>query len=398
VYKRIKELPTAIAHNEKITIDEYAKIFDGIEIEKIFVCDNVCCQLPLMAYVNNKTSTHLNSRMNEFFDYLGDDKEIIDIIEKTNDDIFAKKTAGAKALLMFTAYNKALYYILMQFFANRDNSEIYSFITDPVFYTPFMNRASKKYKSLYFGNDSRGTRNFINFPIAELQHLVFDEYERNRIADSASSISFDDEVEASAEISTEKKHDFFFVGTLFYDKGSRIEIWDTFLKDLDIENSHIFIPMKVNGIIYNRGGASDAEKVKERFPEIYERLSNHSMYQGYLKTQELNARIAEYKYGMIFRCISFNDSLNFRVINYLKYDILPFLDPMYDPDYIQIPKKFQSLLRAYDAEDIKNKVEWFNANDEFRLNLLKEMKEYYNIDGFASDWEAAITHAFEQMR
>jgi benzoyl-CoA reductase/2-hydroxyglutaryl-CoA dehydratase subunit BcrC/BadD/HgdB len=71
---------------------------------------------------------------------------------------------------------------------------------------------------------------------------------------------------------------------------------------------------------------------------------------------------------------------------------------MYDPDYIQIPEKFQSLLRAYDAEDIKNKVEWFNANDEFRLNLLKEMKEYYNIDGFASDWEAAITHAFEQMR
>jgi hypothetical protein len=329
--------------------------------------------------------------MNEFFDYLGDDADTLNTIDEANNKIFKK---GAASLLMFTAYNKALFYEMMKFFALRDDPEFYGFITDPVFFTPFMNNISNKYTSLYFGNDARGTRKFKSFPIAELQHLVFDDYESDHQLNKT-AISFDED---NTAISLEKKHDFLFVGTLFYEKGSRIDIWDIYLKDLDVDNSHLFIPLKVNGIIYNRNGLSDAEKVKEKFPEIYDDLTNHSMYAGYLKTHELNRRIAEYKYGMIFRCISFNDSLNFRVINYLKYDILPFLDPMYDPDYIQIPKKFQSLLRAYDAEDIKNKVEWFNANDEFRLNLLKEMKEYYNIDGFASDWEAAITYAFEQMR
>jgi hypothetical protein len=100
---------------------------------------------------------------------------------------------------------------------------------------------------------------------------------------------------------------------------------------------------------------------------------------------------------MIFRCISFNDSLNFRVINYLKYDILPFLDPMYDPAYIQIPKKFQDLLRAHDAEDIKNKVEWFNMHDDVRLSLLKEMKAYYKIDSFKNNWESELDNAFKEI-
>jgi hypothetical protein len=157
--------------------------------------------------------------------------------------------------------------------------------------------------------------------------------------------------------------------------------------------------MKVNGIIYNRGGgATDAEKVKERFPEVYEQLSNHSMYEGHIKTDELNARIAQYKYGMIFRCISFNDSLNFRVINYLKYDILPFLDPMYDPHYIQIPKKFQDILRANNSDEIKSKVEWFNSHDDERIELLREMKDYFKIDTFKANWVKELDIAFETIK
>ena len=48
-------------------------------------------------------------------------------------------------------------------------------------------------------------------------------------------------------------------------------------------------------------------------------------YKEALLPSEVNDKTKRYKYGMIFRCVSINDSLNFRPVLYAYSDIVPFL-------------------------------------------------------------------------
>jgi hypothetical protein len=193
----------------------------------------------------------------------------------------------------------------------------------------------------------------------------------------------------------------FFAGTLFQDKGSRRFIWDKFLKDVKSDDCSYYIPLRKNGINKSKDGRSERAEttLKETaaFTELYNNVIEHKNYKEALLPSEVNDKTKRYKYGMIFRCVSINDSLNFRPVLYAYSDIVPFLDPQYDPDCLQIPKHIQEKLLVANAWDIDERIKYFNDNDSVRIEILNELKDLFNINQYINDPQTAIDNQIKKI-
>ena len=124
-------------------------------------------------------------------------------------------------------------------------------------------------------------------------------------------------------------------------------------------------------------------------------IENHPNYAGFLLPHDVKKTIIKYKYTFILRCVSYDDSLNFRPVYYAYLKILPFLDPAYDPDCLQIPWEIQEKLLVKDSEDIAKKIEYFNKHDEERIQILEKLRTHFEIETFEKDWTTQIKNYFE---
>jgi hypothetical protein len=71
--------------------------------------------------------------------------------------------------------------------------------------------------------------------------------------------------------------------------------------------------------------------------------------------------------------------------------ILPLIDPGYDPQGLQIPLDIQSYLLVNSADDIEQKVNYFNENPEIRENLLDQLEYKFKVKQFEHNWKKQLS-------
>lgn len=369
----------------KITLDKWlADSFKDLPpIDYIILGTDDFFRLPLTAYASRKTHRYLSDLENEFFDYVGTNKNVIADIDGINDQV-VKDYDRLVSPFAFSTQDYNLFMRAIEFInrTNRLRSKVIGFSIDPAIYTPYFDKHNIKSTFFYFADDKRGTRNFEQLDIAQLQHIVYDSKFKPQGLDD-----WDEPL-------VEKTHNMFFAGTIFQDKGSRKFIWDEFLDGVKSDKCSYYIPLRRNGINKARGGKAERQelllKENESFVDLYENVKNHKHFKGSLLPHELNGKTLRYKYGMVFRCVSINDSLNFRPVLYTYRDILPLLDHRYDPAYLQIPKEIQDKLVVRSAKDIEERINFYNNNDDERLNVLNELKVHLKINEYINNPEEMI--------
>lgn len=342
-------------------------------------------RLPLTKYTNKNDSVFLFNMDNEYFDYVGDDKVILQKIDKINDKII-KNYDKYVSPIAFSTKDYNLFMRAIQYIndTNRLKHNVIALSIDPAIYKPFFQKTNIPSKFYYFAEDKRGTRIFNQLDIAQIQHIIYD-----------NKYLYDD-----WEDTTVKTHNMFFAGTIFQGKGTRKFIWNEFLKDIKTEKCSYYIPLRKNGIIKKKNGIAERheELLKEsEFNELYNEVINHPNFKGSIIPSELNTKTKRYKYGMVFRCVSINDSLNFRPVLYTYMNIVPFLDKQYDPEYLQIPKHIQDKLLVTSAKDIDDKIEFYNNNDDARIEILNELNELFKINEYINEPEKMIIEQIKKI-
>lgn len=368
-------------HNRRVLLDEFEKSF-GVEyfkkVKKILIFDPIDFILPLTSYVGMKDHPLLNLRKNEFHDTVFQDEDELKKIADGNYKVCSKIDSKC-SIIAFGTHFKNISINLVKYAVNKATAfeMAYAFINDPAFYTPIFEYEKIPFRAYYFRDDKRGSRDFCEFPIGQLQHIVWDK--RNKKTDLLSL------VEAPQ---LKKDRSVFFAGTIFQEKGGRVDLWNRYLRDLRVPGAGIFVPLRPNGILHSKENNNRfLNKVKDVFSDLHEEMIAHPHYEGHLVPDEYEEKVSKFKYGVLFRCVSYNDSLNFRPILYARLRILPLLDPQYDPAALQIPPYIQSKLLVHSHEDIAEKVKYFDEHFEEREKLLDELEDIFSIKTFEKTWK-----------
>lgn len=387
-FKRVNELEESNCEfNRNILIDEFTKNFgEGFfkKLSKILVFDPVDFILPLTSYVSKKEHPGLHFQFNEFHDSVNPDPVELEKIKKANEKVCKNFDAKCRILAFGSHFKNITVNLVKHAIKEAENFDMaYAFINDPAFYSPIFEYEKIPFKAYYFRDDKRGTRDFYEFPIGELQHIVWDG--RNKKTDLLSLSS----------VKPKKDKSVFFAGTIFQEKGGRIELWEQYLKNLRVPDAGLYIPQRTNGILYSKGQNDKyLNKVKDTFSELLEDIESHPHYLGHLVPDEYEEQVSRYKYGILFRCVSKHDSLNFRPVLYARLRILPLLDYMYDPAALQIPEYIQSKITIRSHADIEAKVKYFDENPEEREQILDELEKIFKVKTFNNNWKTELNKYF----
>jgi len=364
-----------IKHNTKIIDDSLIKSFSDIkEIEYIIVSGDFFFQLPFHNYCSVNTNKNLHDLANSFFDYLGNNTKILKEINNINQHIIDNwdKTVSPIA---FRLKKQNGFMRLLNSLKTKIKKHVITFSIDPAIYTPYFKLNNIPAKNYYFADDNRGTRNFLKFDISQLQHLV---YEKQFGSTSLNDI-FEVEKPKPAK-------NLFFVGTILQLKGSRLQCYYDFLHDFKDEKSAIHIPLKINGIFFKKAKGKQLKLVDDKaklvFAKPYEDITKHKLLGDILTPDMIQDEMSKYKYNLVLRCVSPENSLNFRPVLNSYMNTLSFFDYMYDPDNLQIPKEIYDRLSVKSAEDIQTKIDYFNEHDDERIELINKLRKLFKIDEY----------------
>jgi len=355
--------------------------FNGLpDIDNIILGTDFGYRLPLTAYCNTSLNKELNELKHEYFDYVGTDEKTLHDIEITDKYLVDEWDRLVSPIAFSTKTAHFMNYFIK--YLNDNNKlkgSVISFIIDPAFPSFYYKQNNIPLKAYYFEADKRGTRDFLKFPIAQFQHLLYDKKFNNN--------SLDD---WGIEEEVQKTHNLFFAGTLFHDTGFRSTVWPTFLKDVKANKSTYFVPLVRNN--FTKKTKKHEDYLSKNRSEIVDEVTSHQNFKEGIPPLELYKQIAKYKYGIVFRCVSHYDSLNFKPVFYVSENILPLLDEQYDPSFLQIPKRIQKHLVVHNSAEIDERIEFFNSNPEKRNEILAELRELFKIDQFINNENDIINH------
>lgn len=300
---------------------------------------------------------------NELYDCISNDPEKLKI---SNDEV-AKMNgmiadAGMYAYTMFMTKATRIIIDAFEYFIKRDNSKVYQFLIDPAHYYKYFNNVYNG-KTYYFEDDFRGNRELNQYPMGQLNHFFN--------AEKVEVPEFED-----------KKNLFMWGGVILFPKGGRMEDWHRLLKEFNMERSALHVA---------KGSAMKQDKnprLSRRLTELpifdatRESIENHCLNEGILPNEEFEEKLKDYRYTLILKCLSENDSLNFRIYYSLLYNIIPFIDESYDPECMQIPCHFRDKLLVSNQKDIEDKIIYFENNLDEAKALLAELKDYFINDKF----------------
>lgn len=364
------------AINTQILLDEFKKSFKNIPIQKFIIADNDVLRLPLTSYIGKTDDILLHQLMNEFFDYTGNDKDRIKLIKKYTSNL--NKNFNSKiSILAFSMWRTNFYYNLAKYLdSTGDLEEIILFTIDPIIYSDVYRNLKAKITNYSFVDDTRGTRKYSEYPMPQLQHIIYEG------------------LTGKTPTNLTKSKDFIFAGSILYEKGDRIKVWSKFLSKLKLNNSTIYIPLRMNGIYFNaksfKRGANSRDKATTKFPKLIEEIKSHPNFRGDIMPVDLLQELAKYKYGFVARVIAHYDSVNFRPVMYINLNVLPLLDYMYDPEYSSIPKHIQDKIVVHNSDDIAAKIEYFNHHDDERLEIIEQLKEIFKFEDIKNNWKNII--------
>lgn len=357
-------------------------------VQHIVLSTDDMFRLPAMPFVTKSVNKELNEMGNEFFDYTGNDPAVLESIDHVNTYV-ARDWDHWCSPFAFSTQDTSLFMRVVDFInrTNRLKKSVIAFSIDPSIYTPFFDKRGIKSEFYYFADDTRGTRRFKKLGIAQIQHVVYDNQYKQTSISNWSDI--------------EKTHNLIFAGTVFQTKGTRRFIWDEFLRNFSDDKSSFYIPLRKNGIIKpnNYRVKHLYKKLMEdcELSDLHNDVIHHPCFKGSLFPSELKHVLPRYKYGMVFRCISIHDSLNFRPVLYVTNGVLPLFDYRYDPEYLQVPKHIQDQLVVRCASDIVSKIQYFNANDHARTVLLDELREFFEINEYEENPDGMIRREIKKM-
>jgi hypothetical protein len=383
-FKRAKEMEDDSSnsdYNRDILLGFFEKELPKIHPEYLMWLDERWAFLPLKDYWSKKQAPEVSEMGavnlgNEFHDYVGNDPKVKDFILKTCKDVNSRYDYHV-GILTFTYWMKNLTYNLGKWFIQKgcEKSKFkksYYFVIDPGSYYRVFDSISPKHVNFAMARDFRGTRDFEFFPVQEMQHFF---YEKPWTVDKT------------------KKRKFCFYGTLFLSKKTRKNLWDTYLKDLRGEQIDIYVPPKMDGHISERRkeGASitrlnDRVQKDADIAELWESVSSHPNYKGYIDTQELNSVLAQYEYALIAKNIARYDSINFRPALYIALDVFPLLDHRYDPEFVGIPQHIQDKIVVRNHKEILEKIAYYDKNPKERNAVMQMLKDHYKYENFRENW------------
>lgn len=375
--KRAAECKNNVVENTKTiknALKEYFKIVPSVDY--CFIGSDELFMLPLTAYVAKNVNEELHKRFNAFHDYIGNDDKMYKDIDNINIKL-CSNFEGRISPYAFSMYDKSISFAVIQYLHEfKALKKVFGLCIDPTsIYTGFFDKNNIDLVMLYFENDNRGTRNLIKFDIGQIQHIIYDKLFVN-------DWMFDSVVQDKNLI---------FAGTIFQIKGNRYKIWDKYLNGVTVDNSTYYIPTMKNGISRkpNINNAERNEKnqslirnVSDQFSRILDEVTNHKSYAGSIAPNNLLTEVKKYKYGLIFSCVSTDDSLNFRPVMYAHHNVLPLLDKEYDPMFLQIPKHLQDKLVVNNAQDINKLINYYNNNEVERQAIVDELRLLFKVKDY----------------
>ena len=301
-FKRKKEDSNSTEYNHQILLREFERAFGKTKIDRVFYVTSEYFGLPFTTYYKGKYA----ELKNEFHDYVGNDpKEISEINKMVRD--FSSKYNEKVSLLAFTMFTKNIFFNLTTWLHEKyDLKKVYTVNIDPVSFVKYFDYHKIPTSHFYFIDDKRGTRNYDEFPMAHVQHLLHEN--KHHYIDPNTIRS--------------KTKEFFFMGSILQDKGGRKDLWYKYLQGFNHEDSTLWIPIKLNGVFIHKSkttsryGKEQIEKAKEKYSDLVEEITNHPSYDGHVYPDQIKGLIKDYKYSLVLRCVSFKDSLNFRPLFY----------------------------------------------------------------------------------
>ena len=344
----LKENPNAHKDNKNKLINDFfiPELTFFNNIKGIFVCPSV-----LMT----------GDMDNEKFDSIKDND--IKAIEDLNKNIISIDNKKMWTYTAFLTKGTRIAIDLICYIIEKYNCKCYQFIIDPAQFYHYFN---KKYNAITynFEDDFRGTRDLHEFPMGQLVYIYnYDIFDLKSFK--------------------EKENNFIYGGNVLIFKGNRMQDWLTFFDDFYYEKSTLHVS-NTNGID-NKRKPNKALLNHPLYNKTIESIKNNKLNKGYIENEFFEKELNNYKYSFILKCISKNDSLNFRIYYMLIYNILPLIDSRYDEDNLQIPKKFKDKLLVNNSKDLVDKINYFENHLDEANNLLEEMKSYFINNNYKNE-------------
>lgn len=366
-YLRVKDDKNS-THKNLIKSDNNIKeILDELPIiDEIHIIDDYHFLLPLRKYV--KLPPEFETKIsddNSFFDYIGNNHKIKKFIEDNLNSLIADINIGKclSPIAFSMQRNFFAFRILNLLFNNYNAKKLIMYVYDPnVFYPYVMKLANdeEKYEIRYFENDNRGTRNFKEFPIQELQYLYY----------GSQYLTYHN-------IKREKDKLFLFEGTIFTTrcKNSREFLWNKYLTNLKLNDSGYYFKNNEESSLFNE-------------------IKNHPSYMGSYDPIDKFKTIQDYRYSLIIKPIILNDSLNFRLAQSILLQQLPLFADEYDKEnLLKIDKKIKEKLTVKSSKDIEEKISYFEKNQEEFFQIVYYFYKYFldKIEKFQNKHQVKIS-------
>lgn len=373
-FKRSKEYEgegTHFDYNAALTHESFDRVLGDYNISKVIIGNETLAVLPSTGHGPGEYGP-LKER---FFDYVGKDQAKVEEINTISSRL-SKKINGMYNVLAYNYWMKNLTYNFVKYCSLKEHYEMTYFpVIDPKVFHLGYTLNDIPCTMHYFADDNRGTREYTQFPISEMQHLIYEDLDL---------------------YNGPKTKDFVFYGTILNTNGPKITRWNQYLRNLNLESADYFIPLRFNGLFATEKEANrfkgklnekSLNSATETQQEIYASIRDHKSYSGHFYPDKQYEICKDYKYTLIVCCGSFEDSLNYRPVFSAIAGMLPFIDPQFDPEYLYIPKKIQDKLRVNSEKDIQDKISYYNTNDTERLSLLQELRDLFDLDNFKKNFD-----------
>lgn len=340
---------------EQAPIDNYEIVKNILNLEIGFVgkVKGVLIQPP--ALVDDCDFDHIKSGF--------ETNEYKAMIKKFNDGIESGN------IFRYTAFITKPIRIMMdtiEFFIERDGSQVYQFIIDPSQYYKYFEDVHGA-KTFCFNDDFRGSRKFHEFPIGQLNYFL------------------DSKIEAKPF--NEKEKVFIWGGVALTYRGDRMEDYLRFLDGFEYENSQFHIA-NGNGIFTKENPNHPQQLLNHPlFEEVNKSIKESKINLGILSNEAFEELLKDFMFTLIFKSITKNDSLNFRIYYSLLYNMIPLIADNYDPANLQIDSKFNDSLIVKNKEDLINFIDFYLEKSSSAEILLKDLQDHYmKPHYFTKDW------------
>lgn len=367
--KRKREDGTAFEYNFDTFMESYRESFKDIKFDKIYVQAHSYSVLSPVSYGPGFR--------NDFFDYVGNDREHMKKIEIAAQETWKNLFGNKLSPLAFLLYGKYVFYTLMYYFAKETSVCECNVVTcDPTIIWPqFFDFIGMNTNFYYFVDDTRGTRRFKKFPLLQLRTLAGTQGKKPLLLD---------------------EKEFFYSGSILNDRSDYIRkiYWERYLKNLDLnpDKNSIYTFLKYNSDSFKKNEVKgNIEKLEEyNLLQLYDEIKEHKLFKGSYENNMEYSIAREYNYFLCLTPLTPYDSVNVRP-GYCYVDTLPLFSVEYDPDNLyEIPMEIKKELVVRNSSDIQSKIKYFNENKKERHALNAALCQHFNFDHIKNNYSKVI--------